>query len=194
MFTNVWFTIARLVDIWNVCSDLEVFFLDDASVCVAGGAECCGGVGSVSRDNCWRWLWLRPGSGWRPLTSGPAPPGLATQQQQQPPATTTGHTTQATPPTTVNMATLVLWKLSCFCSVNLSFIKYCDDGTGNRHQRQQTYCLFCFFFICIFCGKQGDGRINGLNVWTCMKEVCVDFASNTLLSEIYVLMLCAISL
>ena len=41
---------------------------------------------------------------------------------------------------------------------------------------------------------KGDGRKNGLNVWTCMKEVCVDFASNTLLSEIYVLMLCAISL
>ena len=74
--------------------------------------------------------------------------------------------------------------------------------------RQQTYCLLfifeemenllihncigshtncfiqilfiLFLFIWIYCGKQRDGRINGLNVWTCMKDVCEYFASNTL--------------
>ena len=62
---------------------------------------------------------------------------------------------------------------NCICSHTNCFI--------------QKYCLSCFFFIWIYCGKQRDGRINGLNVWTCMKDVCEYFASNTLLSE-YVLM------
>ena len=56
--------------------------------------------------------------------------------------------------------------------------------------RQQTYCLSCFFsfgFTVRQAKRWKDKWIECKNVWTCMKDVCEYFASNTLLSE-YVLM------